>query len=357
MGNTIYFDMPPDEFAYWNTDDAGRAMVQTLIQSGHIDCLHSYGDFATTREHAGAALDELVRHGCRIEVWVDHRVAPTNFGADIMQGSGDVPGAAAYHADLTCGYGVQYVWRGRVTSVIGQDVPRELGGIFTTQHVRASTKTLAKELAKGVLGRGGHPKYLMHGANKVLRSTRLRDGHPVFEFMRSNPYWGGVENADTADGLVYTLTPATLSRLLAREGVSIFYTHLGKGAQPEEPLHGAARQALRALAELFRGGKLLVTTTRRLLGYRRAVREVGMKVEAEPRALQIQLSTDTNGRAGMSDLSVTDLNGLTFYVPDPERTRITINGREVQGLRRNHADHTGRRSVSLPWPPLEFPSL
>ncbi|MCX5673851.1 MAG: hypothetical protein NTX87_02485 [Planctomycetota bacterium] len=24
VANSIYFDMPPDQFAYWNTDDAGR---------------------------------------------------------------------------------------------------------------------------------------------------------------------------------------------------------------------------------------------------------------------------------------------------------------------------------------------
>src|SRR4051812_9900410 len=27
VGNTIYFDMPSDQFAYWNTDNTGRAMV------------------------------------------------------------------------------------------------------------------------------------------------------------------------------------------------------------------------------------------------------------------------------------------------------------------------------------------
>ena len=39
----FYFDMPPDQFAYWNTDDAGREMVRALIRSGHIDCFHSFG--------------------------------------------------------------------------------------------------------------------------------------------------------------------------------------------------------------------------------------------------------------------------------------------------------------------------
>src|SRR5688500_14469800 len=37
VGNTIYFDMPDGQFAYWNTDERGRAMARALIRSGHID--------------------------------------------------------------------------------------------------------------------------------------------------------------------------------------------------------------------------------------------------------------------------------------------------------------------------------
>jgi len=52
VGNSIYFDMPADQFAYWTTDDAGRDMIRSLIRTGHIDCLHSYGDLAGTRKDA-----------------------------------------------------------------------------------------------------------------------------------------------------------------------------------------------------------------------------------------------------------------------------------------------------------------
>jgi hypothetical protein len=72
VGNSIFFDMPPAEFAYWNTDDAGREMVRTLIRSGHIDVLHSYGDLARTRADAERALAELDRHALHLPVWVDH---------------------------------------------------------------------------------------------------------------------------------------------------------------------------------------------------------------------------------------------------------------------------------------------
>lgn len=267
VGNTIYFDMPRDQFAYWNTDDAGREMIRALIRSGHIDCLHSFGDLATSREHAGRALDELDRHGCRLSVWVDHGTAVTNFGSDIMQGHGDEPGHPAYHADLTCGFGIQYAWRGRVTSITGQEVPGRLRGIFNPAHPVASGKTFAKEAIKRGLARRGHEKYAMHGSNRLTRDVRLRDGRPVVEFMRCNPHWGGVSSCDRAGGLGEVLTREFLDRLVERRGACILYTHLGKIRRREELLEAPARQALQLLASYHAQGKIVVTTTRRLLGY------------------------------------------------------------------------------------------
>ena len=110
IGNTIYFDMPPDQFAYWNTDDAGREIIRTLIRSGHIDCLHSYGDLATTRCHAGRALEGLNRHNCPFRVWIDHAVSSTSLAADVMQNLADKPGYRTYDADLICADGMKCVY-------------------------------------------------------------------------------------------------------------------------------------------------------------------------------------------------------------------------------------------------------
>jgi len=52
-----------------------------------------------------------------------------------------------------------------------------------------------------------------------------------------------------------------------------------------------------------------------------------------------------------------DLDGLTFYVPDPAATYVKIDGEKVTGLKRNPPDHTGRPSVSLAWPLLKFPEI
>src|SRR5262245_31961816 len=260
VGNTIYFDMPPSQFSYWNGDDRARASIRALIQSGHVDCLHSFGDLATTRAHAGRALDELARHNCEIKVWIDHGVAPSNFGADIMQGSGDVEGSAAYHADLTCSFGIEYVWRGRVTSVIGQDVPRRLGGIARWRHPAASSVTAAKEAAKGWLARAGSAKYGSHRANDLVWESRLRSGQPVREFLRANPSWAGISVYETADGLGEVMTPEFLSRLVHRGGACVLYTHLGKMKLPGRALMPATRSALEHLSAEFASGSLLVTT-------------------------------------------------------------------------------------------------
>jgi hypothetical protein len=358
VGNSLYFDMPDDQFAYWNTDEQGREMLRALIRSGHLDCLHSYGDLAVSRVHAGRALDELARHGCAISVWVDHSVAPTNFGADIMRGEGDLPASPAYHADLTCSYGVRYVWRGRVTSVIGQDVPRRLRGIFEPRHPLASLRTLAKEGAKGALARAGRAKYAMHAPNRALREVRLRDGRRAWEFLRSNPYWGAVDGSDTASGLASVLTPGMLQRLTEREGTCILYTHLGKVRDRAEPLPRSTRLALAGLAERQRRGEVLVTTTRRLLDYCRLIDSLD-----RPGAVA---SPSPNGAGPDTgpvwiDLPAPEpaasLDGLTLYVADPDRTRLRVGGREVTGLVRNPPDHTGRPSVSVPWPRLEFPDV
>jgi len=356
VGNSIYFDMPPGQFAYGNTDDAGRRMVRALIRSGHIDCLHSYGDLATKREHAARALDELTGHDCDLEVWVDHGTAATNFGPDIMQGHGDEPGHEAYHADLTINYGVKYICRGRVTSVAGQDVPAGFGGIFNWKHPVRSGRTMLKEAAKRTLARKGNGKYAMHGPNETLRPAVLRGGNSVYEFIRCNPHWGGVSSCDQGRHIGEVLTDSVLDRLVRRGGTCLLYTHLGKIDNPNVPFNKEAIEAFRRLAEEFRSGRILVTTTRRLLGYRRAVREIVFSSTRDEKSLRIDLKTQPGGGV-IGELPQTDLSGLTFYVPDPKTAYMTIDGRKVNNLKCNAPDLTGRPSVSLPWPLLEFPGI
>ena len=356
VGNSIHFRAVPQRFSYWDTDEAGREMVRVLIRSGHVDCLHSFGERVHTREEAERALNELARHDCRLEVWVDHGGAATNFGSDIMQGHGDQIGHPAYHADLTIEYGIKYVCYGRTTSITGQDVPARLGGIFKWNHPIASGRTVLKEMAKRSLARAGNIKYAMHWTNEVLCPSVLRDGSQVYEFMRCNPHWGGVSSCDQGRNIGRVLTADMLNRLVERGGSCVLYTHLGRVDDPDVPFNAEAVAAFQRLGEMFRSGSVLVTTTRRLLGYRRAVREIAFNSQWHQGILRIDVNTRTSEN-WVGELHITDLSGLTFYVPDSRATYVTINGQRVGDLQRNARDHTGQPSVSLPWPLLEFPEI
>jgi hypothetical protein len=345
VGNSIYFDMPPGQFAYWNTDDAGREMARALMRSGHIDCLHSYGDLAVSRAHVERALQELERHQLSLKVWIDHAQAVTNFGADIMQGHGDVPGHAAYHADLTLRHGVRYVWRGRVTSVIGQNTEANFGGLWRTSAPLASGKTILKEAAKQMLGHAGNEKYRAHAGNRLLQKVQLRDGQPAVEFLRCNPHPAGVDTGDTGAGLGEVLTARFLDQLVEREGVCLLYTHLGK--VPDRVFPETTVRALHLLRQYSDAGRILVTTTRRALDYARLTESATLSTPGASSGM-VNIACDSSWRDD-------ELQGLTIYTDAPVN-ELRVNGRAV-AMQANAPDETGRASVSIPWMPLKFTAL
>lgn len=344
VGNTIYFYMNQSEFAYWNTTDATRAAIRDLIRSGHIDCFHSFGDTATGRSQAQETLEHLEAHGCRIPVWVDHAVARTNFGADIMQGRGDVVGDQAYHADLTLAYGVEYVWRGRVTSMHGQDTPRSLRGIWRASRPAGSLVTLAKEAAKTVAPALGDAKYRMHRDNDLLANVRLRDGRPAIEFLRTNPHPLGVSAGDNAAGLADVLSDAFLDRLVRRRGKAIVYTHLGKLIDPRAGFGQRTRAALEGLANRVHARQVLVATTARVLGYARLRRCATWQTRDDDRVLEILVDTHGAGRA---------CDGLSFTVPADRACRIVCDGQPVDSRRAPVSGAAGS-VVYVPWRSLPY---
>jgi hypothetical protein len=344
VGNSIYFDMPKNQFSYWNTDETGRQMIRTLIRSGHIDCIHSFGDLATSREDAARSLDELDHYQCYLKAWVDHGTAATNFGADIMQGHGDEPGHRAYHADMTTQFGVQYVWRGRVSSVIGQEVSPSLKGIWRTRHPLISARTIAKEWTKRRLGMAGNEKYHSHASNRALFSATLRDGRKIYEFMRENPCWQGVGRSATAEGLGHVLTPSFLNQLATRNGCCILYTHLGKVKDPHKPFDTKTCAALYHLSDRMEAGEILTATTVRVLDYLQMRKTIQIYARLEKSVLHINLCRKNN----------LPLDGVSFEVPLCNDYVVTCDEKTVACNVYRYADSA---IIALPWPKLEFPEI
>jgi hypothetical protein len=349
VGNTIYFDMPEHNFSYTNSDDGGREKIQQLIQSGHIDCLHSFGDFVNSRTRIEQCWADIQKGERKIEVWIDHAQAPSNLDNDIMQGKGAIEGGNAFHTDLTIKTGaLPFIWKGRVTSIVAQNAKRSYTSIFNSKHFKASSKTILLEFMKGWLARLGNKKYEMHKDNNVLRKTQLVDGTPVLEFMRCNPSWGGVSCFDQARGIHHVLTELMLDTLVKKEGCSILYSHLGKVFSKEKPFQDKTRQVFELLASYQKNKQILTATTRRLLGYCRTVSELDFVVKQQGDETQIHLTTAYSGD---------DLNGLTWYVEDPLRVKLYINEHLFDGTKINPPDDTHQPSISIPWSHLSFPRI
>jgi hypothetical protein len=348
VGNSIYFDMPQGQFSYWNTDDSGRNMIHKLIESGHIDCLHSFGDLTKTRERVIENWSVLREQGFDLKVWIDHAQAPTNLDPDIMQGKGALIDSNTYHTDVTISEeGIKYVWKGRVTSIIAQNVKRTYRGLFTIAHPLRSSKTILIEFAKGVLGFIGNKKYAMHAANSIMRDTTLEDGKKVIEFMRTNPSWAGVSVFEKGKDIGEVLTEKFLNVLIEEEGCSILYTHLGKIDNSTDPFGYSGRQAFQMLKENYESGEILVLTTRRLLDYNFAQRSIVFTTENSGDDYIIHIASDGVG--------ADELGGLTWYVENPDKVKIYLRGRQIDNVQINKEDSSGRKSITIPFQRLKLP--
>ncbi|HZK67401.1 MAG TPA: hypothetical protein VFD42_07665 [Chloroflexota bacterium] len=359
IGNSFFPLTPDGSFSYLSSGREDRETLDTLIQAGYVDALHSYGDGAATREDALRSLEELGRAGSRLDVWIDHARAPSNLGKDTSPGVGDVPGSPIYHADATLAAGIRFVWKGRGTSIVGQDVPYSPAGflrLIDGRHPRHSAANLAKELVKIALAQLGSPRFAIHSGNRLLRVSPLADGQRVYEFNRCNSYWQGLSYGHDAWGLAYVLRSSALEALVASRGVMVVYTHIGTGPETPPYLPPETQSALRGLAALYRSGTLYVTTTSRLLNY--WVNRSYLMWDWHPqgdRTVRIDIAGAADRVQGVRKPNAAALQGITFYVPDRSRADVYLYGRPLPVLQRNPSDSTGRESVSIPRIPLVYP--
>ena len=144
------------------------------------------------------------------------------------------------------------------------------------------------------------------------------------------------------------LTPNFLDRLVKRKAVCILYTHLGKIPCKNEILPRKSRDALGLLAAYESDGKILVTTTRRLLGYCRMIEEATFSVNMYDDHVLVDIAYTGPEQ---------DLAGLTFLPAQTMQIKVSVNGRMCEPLQHNAPTENSNVSFSLPWARLEFPGV
>lgn len=364
IGNSFYFYDDNHHFSYFTNDARAKRVIIDLIHAGYIDCLHSYGDAATSRDQILRALHVLYQADCLLQVWVNHNGAPSNlsrkFEYDFYRSrcEGDSPGSQVFHADVTLGYGIRFAWVGALTRVIGQS-PQRPSSFLTTvldpKHPLASTINMAKEWRKDLLGSRGDRRFTLHRKNQLIDVMELENGQKVHEFIRYCHHSRGIPFAGTCHGLAQNILPSVLEKLKAARGYSIIYTHLGQRNGCDRLIPEETRAALRGLEQEFRRGQIYLTTTSKLLNYHHNRRHLIWSHEIIDGQTSIRIDHLEDPAFGRLLTTEKQLQGITFYVPDKNRADVYIQGTRLTRLQRNLADDLGRESVTIPLIPLEFP--
>ncbi len=322
---------------------SAEPVIKDFIRAGYIDFLHTYGEFSLggfRREFAESAVSYLRRNDLKILTWINHG-PPTNCEnvGELKFQLGDNPETPCYHLDLLKEAGFIFFGLYDVTHIVGQD--RAPGFIDVLKGFKDASIYFLK------LRTSRFKSYLK---NSLIEFHVFDDGDTGLRFVRFISKFGEVERT-CAGNLYRQISPDVLNELEENHGFMIVYTHLGDNAGPPEYFNDSTKAALAFLAREFHGKRLLVATTTRLLKLSVAVNFLDWELLTSDDSIFIKIK----GVKGIGKPDKSFYDGLTFYTPSPERTEIFIYGKRTEKVN-NPPDESGRRSVSIPWKRLKFPS-
>jgi hypothetical protein len=171
-------------------------------------------------------------------------------------------------------------------------------------------------------------------------------------------------------GTVIGLLPAiSLSEITRRAGVEhLWYTHFGTApsfgqsffnSTPDQPFPAANSPPFATLTNRFYNFSGLVPKSERVWvapagtveRYRRMHHQIGglLRYRRETQTVEIRSWLDPVLATRVPDrgAGTRDLHGLTVYVEDASRSRVTVDDQEIDSFTRNSADASGRESITV----------
>ena len=88
-----------------------------------------------------------------------------------------------------------------------------------------------------------------------------------------------------------------------------------------------------------------------MLAYSYIRRYLGWSATTSDDGVTIRIRSVDDGVAPPWVPTPQELTGITFYTPDPERTRVFVLGEELSGVTANDPDWSKRGSVTIGEPP------
>jgi hypothetical protein len=348
-----FFSEDPENlgFSYFEGDDCERKSrhapyLAELLKLGYLDTLHAYGGFDVRggfrRQHARAALAELDRLGVRLSAWTNHGSALNvqNLGGQWANAyaQGDVPGSAAFHADLLPEAGFRYFWL----------------DAFATNRFSLGNP-MGRDFEDGLAARDESA-----WGDRILCHDALRNGQAILAFRR---FRGRRRFAPDPSSLAGQISPQNLDHLESSGGAAIVYQHLGCFREPEgravcgrgRPLPQPAVRQLEDLAARYHARRIWIAPCAAFLRYLETVGDLRLDVEPSDEGVLLLLS----GTRRLVEEG--DLAGVSLCIRGRVgRVRVEIVG--AGSLRTPCRSHqvlqvsTEETIISWPQPPWpEFP--
>ena len=352
IGNSFWFynNTSSKQLSYFKGTSTAKTSFaphcREYWRSGFIDSMHTYGNFdqgGFERKIALAARDEMEKYDFSLPVWINHGTHQNSQNLGFGQRCyGGVQGHESYHADIIKDLGIRYIWAGKMTHVLGQDAKNMMSvkGKLFLQNVTAKLKYKDE------------PEQIILGGNKLMAPIILQDQTSFWEFQRWVNAWGRQTVLDVND-FTQQIAQKNIRGLIRNEGFMVLYTHFCEKLELKKGLPSKLRANLQFIRDKYNSGELLVTTTSRLLRYKEITLHLKTDVNEVNGKTIISIPSTMITPLGEQNITLSDIEGLTFYTAEPENAKIHFMGKCLAS-KANPRDHMGQTSISIPWTQLEY---
>lgn len=315
-------------------------MMDRLMTAGYLDSLHSWGNFSEKggfrRSHAMAGQRVLADLHHPIRVWINHGDAH-NQQMIGTQGWND-PRSTLYHEDLVTQAGVRWIWSNALTRRIGQSSQERFPWIHPTYWFNDIVRPITRVLTKTALTQPFYHNQL---------TTHMGHKHGS---LRSFVRYGDWKHASSND-VDLLLSDHCLNQLESRGGYLSLYCHLFKRTAGTS-LRQVNWSCFTRLQHRFQQGRILVTTTSRMLAYHDMLRQLQWRTRHEGQRIRIDMDVMDPWHMFRRD----DLMGVTFTCPNPHRVDLFFRNTLIETT-----IHPGNASelpsIGIPWRKLFYPCM
>ena len=353
VGNSFWFfnGSKSEQLSYFDglsdKETSFAPIIRLYLKSKHIDTLHSWGNFdrgGFKRYYAEKGTEVLNKYNFNIPVWVNHGIN-LNYQkvGDYPSMYGDDPTHSCYHTDLLSESGLEFIWTGKVTHIIGQD-GRENFSILSKLLIQKIIKKLKYQHVKD-------PIY--DDDNNLIKPLLLRDGNKKWEFTRFINSWGNAGDLDFYE-FVGQIKARNLKRLIKNQGIMILYTHFNENLGATIPMN--LNERLGFLKKMVNRKEILMGTSSRILKYWEISNYIKFEVQDLGDKVIILINDIMYSPVGKQSVTSFHLNGLTFYINISKPHKIIFKNKVCRTIL-NPPDYTGKHSISIPWQKLEYPEV